>query len=142
MNSRTLLRDSIEIKYICEDNQRETTSTSIAILVKEAIVRLTNSNCLEDQAYIGLSASKAISTVEISNSRSVFYNSCIHTETLHTSTNSTNVILAGTIKNTTFARCSNNNNCWYVINFQGLKEQRINLTIVDVNRIVYQTKRI
>ena len=43
MNSRTLLLDSIEIKYICENNQRETTSTSIAIFMKEAIVRLTNS---------------------------------------------------------------------------------------------------
>ena len=43
MNSRTLLLDSIEMKYICEDNQRETTSTSIAIFVKEAVVQLTNS---------------------------------------------------------------------------------------------------
>ena len=127
MNSSILLLDSIEIKY-----ERESTSTSIAIFMKEAVVQLTNSKLSGGSGiYIGLSASKAISTVEISNS--VFYNSCIHTETFHTSTNSTNVILAGTIKNTTFARCSNNSNCWYVINFQGLKEQRINLTIVDVN---------
>lgn len=123
----TLLLDSIQI-ILSERGERKITRTSITIFANGALVQLINSKMFERSGmYIGLSSTASNSTVQISNS--VFNDSCIRFETFLGSTNSTKAILVGSIKNSTFARCK----CWYVINIKGLKEQRINLTIVDVN---------
>ena len=107
---------------------------SIAVFMKKGFVQLINSKMSGGSGmYIGFDShdtvSTVTSTVEISNS--IFNNSCVKLETIHVPTNSTNIVLAGMIKNSTFTSCK----CWYVINFKSLKSQRINVTIVDANII-------
>ena len=107
---------------------------SIADFMKKGFVQLINSKMSGGSGmYIGFDShdimTTVTSTVEISNS--IFNNSCVKLETIHVPTNSTDIVLTSTIKNFTFTRCK----CWYMINFKGLKSQRINVTIVVANII-------